>query len=324
MGLAGLALLKGNLQDTLTYYSRAIERYRKLGNHQLEAQTLGNIGATYLRFGDGESALNYLLRAQEVRKLAPNRLTEANTLGNIATAYTMLGQPQQALEFANTELRFWREIGNKASEAAALQQLALVQLRAWRPRRRGGLVRVGPRAGARKPQPPGSKRNALTGLSRVRLRQASFAEALTLAADALAIGRDGGLRLVEADALVTLARAESASGALDAAREHATAAIGLAESIRSTVAGPDLRSVYVRENYAAYDVLVDVLMRLHRQRPADGFDRQAFGVSERARARTLLDLIAESRSNIREGVDPALLSREQALRAQLTLRQQRQ
>src|SRR5262249_33514562 len=56
------------------------------------------------------------------------------------------------------------------------------------------------------------------------------------------------------------------------------------------------------------------------QRPADGFDRQAFGVSERARARTLLDLIAESRSNIREGVDPALLSREQTLRARLTLR----
>jgi CHAT domain-containing protein len=61
-------------------------------------------------------------------------------------------------------------------------------------------------------------------------------------------------------------------------------------------------------------------MGLHRQRPADGFDRQAFGVSERARARTLLDLIAESRSNIREGVDPALRSREQTLRAQLTLR----
>jgi CHAT domain-containing protein len=157
-------------------------------------------------------------------------------------------------------------------------------------------------------------------LSGIRLRQASIAEALTLAANAVAVARDGGLRLVETDALVALARAESASGALDAAREHATAAVGLAESVRSTVAGPDLRTAIVRGKYAVYDVLVDVLMRLHRQRPADGFDRQAFGVSERARARTLLDLIAESRSNIREGVDPVLLSREQTLRAQLTLR----
>ena len=84
---------------------------------------LNNIGATYLRFGDGESALDYLLRAQELWKLSPNRLYEANTLGHIAAAYTMLGQPHKALEVANTQLRLWREIGNKsfrrASAAAA-------------------------------------------------------------------------------------------------------------------------------------------------------------------------------------------------------------
>ena len=85
--------------------------------------------------------------------------------------------------------------------------------------------------------------------------------------------------------------------------------------------GPHQRSAYLGQHHRTpYGLATDVLMRLHRRRPADGFDRQAFGVSERARARTLLDLIAESRSNIREGVDPALLSREQTLRAQLSLR----
>jgi CHAT domain-containing protein/tetratricopeptide (TPR) repeat protein len=319
MGLGGTADLKGNVQDALSYFTRALERYRKLGNHQLEALALGNIGSLYLRFGDAESALNYYTRSQEVRKLAPNRVNEANLLGNIARAYAMLGQPQKALEFTNMELRFWREIGNKPSEAAAVAQVGLMQ---WR---LGDLEAAAASfesalALGRESKTRQVEAGALINLSRMRLRQASFADAQTLAADALAVARAGGLRVVETDALVALARAESASGALDAAREHATAAVDLAESVRSTVVGPDLRTVIVRGKYAVYDALVDALMRLHRQRPADGFDRQAFGVSERARARSLLDLIAESRSNIREGVDPKLLLREQTLRAQLTLR----
>jgi CHAT domain-containing protein len=318
-GLGVITLGKGNLQAVLTHFSRALELYRKLGRRQAEAQVLGNIGATYLRFGDGESALDYLLRAQELSKPEPNPRADANMLGNIAAAYAMVGQTDKALEFANTQLRFWREAGNKSFEASSLQRLASIQEQLGDLGAAAASYESG-RALARETRSRQTEGYVLNGLGRVRLRQASIAEALTAAADALAIGREAGLRVVEEDALVTLARAELASGALDAAREHATAAVGLAESIRSTVAGPDLRSGYVRQNYDGYDVLVDVLMRLHRQRPADGFDRQAFGVSERARARTLLDQIAESRSKIREGIDPALLSREQTLRAQLTLR----
>jgi CHAT domain-containing protein/Tfp pilus assembly protein PilF len=318
MGLASVAVLKGTLQDAVTSFSHAIDRYQKLGNHQLEALALNNIGSLYLRFGDGESALHYLLRSQEVRKLAPNRLNEATTLGNIAMAYAKLGQLQRAIEIVNAALLLWREIGNKAFEGLMLHQLASVQLRLDDLDAAAASFESA-RALGRESRNPQLEASALIGLSRIRLRQASIADALTLAADALAMGRDGGLRLVETDALVALARAEAAAGGLEAARAHAMAAVGLAESIRSTVAGPDFRTL-VRGHYAVYDVLVDVLMHLHRQRPADGFDRQAFGVSERARARTLLDLIAESRSNIREGVDPALLSREQTLRAALALR----
>jgi CHAT domain-containing protein/tetratricopeptide (TPR) repeat protein len=319
MGLAALSMLKGNLQGVLDAYANAITKFRNLGNHQLEALALSNIGTTYLRFGDGESALTYLFRAQEVRKLAPNRINEANTLGNIATAYTLVGQPQKALDFANQHLRFWRESGNKGSEAMALQTLGLVQLRM------GDLAAAAESYEVSRVLGQESRNRQVeaygfSGLSQVRLRQGAAAEALKLASAALAIARDNGLRLIEEDALVTLARAELLTGALDSARQHAAAAISLAESIRSTVAGPDQRAGFVRENYHGYDLLVDVLMQLHQRRPDEGLDRQAFAVSERARARTLIDLLTEARTNIREGADAGLLAREQALRAQLALR----
>jgi CHAT domain-containing protein len=319
MGLAGLALLKGHLQDALNDYSRAIDGYRRLGNHQLEALALSNIGVTHLRFGDAQSALDYLLRAQEVRKLAPNRLNEVNTLGSIASAYSILGQPRKALDFANTEIRFWHELGNRGSEAIALCGLGRIQLKLGELESAAASYEAA-RSLANESANRQAQVFALAGLSDVRLQQHRPADAQSLATEALSIARQGGLRSEEERALMALADAEAASNALEAARDHASQAIAIAESIRSSVAGPDQRSGYLRQHYDEYELLVDVLMRLHRERPAAGFDRQAFDVSERARARTLIDLLTESRSNIREGVEPALVSREQALRAALSLR----
>jgi CHAT domain-containing protein/tetratricopeptide (TPR) repeat protein len=319
MGLAGLALAQGKLQETLNYFERAIALYRKLGNHQLEALALGNIGTTHLRFGDAESALDFLFRAQEVRKLAPNRINEANTLGNIAAAYTMLGQTRKALEYAQSQLRFWQEMGNKSSESVALHGLAVIQARLGDPAAAAASFEAA-RTLAHDSRNRQAEAFSLSALSRLRLRQGSAAQARSLASEALTIARDGGLRLVEEEALASLAQAEAATGALDAARQHATEAIAITESIRATVAGPDQRTGYLSEHHDRYAVLLDVLMRLHRQRPGDGYERQAFEVSERARARSLIDLLAESRSNIREGVDPTLARRAQELRAAIALK----
>jgi CHAT domain-containing protein/tetratricopeptide (TPR) repeat protein len=319
MGLAGIASERGRLQDTLNYFARAIELYRRLGNRQLEALALSNIGVTHLKFGDAESALDYLQRAQELRKLAPNRLNEAATLGNIGSAYRLLGEPRKALEFVNTQVRMLRELGSRGQEADALGNLGWIQ---------GGLGDVesatasyaASRNLARESGNRGAEVFALAGLSRIRLKQAAPAEAVALASEAVSLAHQGTLRIAERAALMALGEAELSSNALEAAREHTNRAIEIAESIRLSVAGPDQRTSYIGQYHDAYGQLIDVLMRLHHEQPSGGFVQQAFEVSERARARTLIDLLGESRSNIREGVDAALVSREESLRAALAIR----
>ena len=54
-------------------------------------------------------------------------------------------------------------------------------------------------------------------------------------------------------------------------------------------------------------------MQLHTRYPREGYDGQALSVSERARARSLLEMLNEARASIREGVDPALLQKERSL-----------
>ena len=58
-------------------------------------------------------------------------------------------------------------------------------------------------------------------------------------------------------------------------------------------------------------------MRQHVAEPKAGLDALAFAVSERQRARSLLDLLTEAHADVRQGVDAALLERERTLAKQL-------
>jgi CHAT domain-containing protein/tetratricopeptide (TPR) repeat protein len=319
VGLGSLALAKGSLQTTLDEYTRAYELFKKLGNNQLAALSLGNVGTTHFYVGDAESALDYHMRAQELRKLAPNRISEAATLASIASAYRLLGQPQKALTYADDSIRLYKELNDTYGVASSLVNRGAAQ---------AGLGDLDAAAAsyeeahrlARDANNRGTEVYALSGLSRARFRQGRHDDAVTFAGEAVTVARQNGLRMAEEEALLYLANAESAANALDSARTHVEEAIELQESIRASVAGPDQRSAYFGYRHDGYRLLADVLMRMHRNDPTRGLAAHAFEVSERARARTMIDLIAESRSNIREGVDAALLAREQSLRAALSVR----
>src|SRR5262249_47959365 len=79
----------------------------------------------------------------------------------------------------------------------------------------------------------------------------------------------------------------------------------------------DFRARYFATVRNAYDLLIDTLMRLDVGQPGRGFREAAFDVSERARARSLLDLLSESHVDVREGIDADLLKRERDLESAL-------
>lgn len=96
------------------------------------------------------------------------------------------------------------------------------------------------------------------------------------------------------------------------------------EFLRVSVKSPQLRASFMATASKFYEFETDLLMRLHRQRPADGFDAAALASSEKGRARSLLELLAESGTAIREGVDASLLAREQELRDLIAEKAERQ
>jgi CHAT domain-containing protein len=138
------------------------------------------------------------------------------------------------------------------------------------------------------------------------------AAAIDVFTKALEHSRASADRFQEASSLYYLAEAAASAGDLGAARSNLERAIGLAESLRGRVLSRDLRASYLASVHDYYELYIDVLMRASTG--SESLIEEAFRVSERARARSLLESLAESRIDIRKGVEEDLLARELRVR----------
>jgi CHAT domain-containing protein len=141
------------------------------------------------------------------------------------------------------------------------------------------------------------------------------------AARELAAG--GGRQTREAEILVDLARVEDAAGRPEHARRRVAEALERLEDLRTRIDSPDLRTSYSSLLRDAYELEVDLLAAAHRADPAAGYDLQALEVAERARGRTLLELLIEADVDLLAGVDPALQERRRSLFRRLDAKTER-
>src|SRR4030095_16507245 len=151
---------------------------------------------------------------------------------------------------------------------------------------------------------------AYTGLGRLGEASESLARARALA-------RERRDRTREARALERMARLAAAPADLELARTRAESALEVLESMRLELRSVGLRSAFVASVRGVYELHIDILMELHAQRPTAGFDAQALNVSERARGRAMLDVLAQPGMEAVAG-DPALLAEERALQDRVT------
>jgi CHAT domain-containing protein len=114
-----------------------------------------------------------------------------------------------------------------------------------------------------------------------------------------------------------LARAELGRGNLDTALAQSEAAISLMEWIRTRAGGPELRASYLAIVQNCFELRVDVLSQLHKRDPSSHYAAAALQTSESAHARSLLETLVEAGVDVRRGVAPELLKREQTITEEL-------
>jgi CHAT domain-containing protein len=279
----------GEDQKAIDAYTQVLQEGRALGDRASEALLLNNIAAAYAKLGDYAKALEMHLQVLPLRRAAQNLQGEAITLNNIGNCYQQLGQNDTALDYYRQALALVRP-AEQGSAATSLRAASNDFYRATVLNNIGSVYRA-----------LGDQPRAV----------AAFDEALVLR-------RRIGDRNGEAATLFQIARLDRDRGNPAEALDRITRAIDTVENLRNGVGSQQMRASYFAAARQYHEFAIDVLMRLHEQRPSAGFDARALQMSERARARSLLELIAEAGAAIREGVDLPLLERERTVRRSIS------
>jgi CHAT domain-containing protein/predicted negative regulator of RcsB-dependent stress response len=166
--------------------------------------------------------------------------------------------------------------------------------------------------------------NSLTNIANVFYLQNDHAQSLKSAARAIEIAQRIGDREALWTALTITGKVQRALNKPEEARQAFTNAITIIESLRLNVAGQQARASYFAGMQEPFEQYVELLMEMHARRPSEKFNVIALEISERQRARSLLESLNEARADIRQGVDAKLLQREREVREQLNAKAENQ
>ncbi|PHJ60815.1 tetratricopeptide TPR_1 repeat-containing protein [Nostoc linckia z18] len=306
----------GEKQQALLYYNQALPISRAVGDRRIEAAALNNIGQVYYSLGEKQQALSYYNQTLPIRRAVGDRTGEATTLVSIGQVYYSLGEKQQALSYYNQALPISRAVGDRTGEATTLvsigqvyyslgeKQQALSYLNQALPILRA----VGDRGG---------EARTLNNIGLVYSSLGEKQQALSYYNQVLPICRAVGDKEGEATTLTNMAFLERSQGNLQQAQTHIQAAIEIIEDLRTKIADKELRASYFASVQGYYKFYTDLLMELHKKDPSKGYDALALQVSDRSRARGLIELLTEANIDIKKGIDPKLLAEETSLQWQI-------
>lgn len=314
--MGGVYALQGEKQTALNLHNHALKLFRTIGNRNGEAATLNGVGYLYDDLGKRTEALKCYSRALQLYQSIGNRHYAAITLGYVGRVHFAIGENEKALEFYNQKLATSRAVQDRRMESYTLKDIGNVlsstnekdqALEHYKQALALSQDVMDRRGGA----------YILVSIGSLYEQQGSKPQALNYYEQALPLMQAVADRRGEVITLYSLARVERDLGHLTEARTAIERSVDLIENLRTKVVSPSLRISYLGTVYQHYEFYVDLLMRMHRQNPAAGYEILALEVNEHARSRTLLENLIAARTDIRQGVDPGLLAEESQLHQRL-------
>lgn len=305
----------GHLQNALETYTESLNLTQKMKDPSTEAKLLYSLGCLYQDLGETDEALEYFQKSIVLQQSVGNKNYEVRALIEIARILLAGSDPTAALEALGQALARSREAEVQAIptlEAAVLHVQGRAQLEQGDPQQALAALNeslrlrreIGdPIAEAFTRLDIGAAEQALGNLERAA---AEFDRALET-------GQRTQATMLQMTALFRRARLERDRGDLRAASDRIGQALKLLESVRAGMGSDRLRLSFLASRQSYYRFSLDVLMRLDAERPGEGFAAAAFAISEQARSRALLDLLAEGRIHVEQGIALELSRQETAI-----------
>jgi CHAT domain-containing protein len=315
-GLGRVSYETADMQGALDAFGQALAIARTIHDRAIEGYAVNNTGVVYWAMGDHASALEFLEQGLAARRAVGDRQGEVASLSNMGMVLLELGRLPQSATVHERALAIAKGLGNRRLEGGVLQELGRTRLRQDRAAAAADILArsvvlcrdVGDRF---------CEASSLSQLAAAEIALGRPQPAREHLDAALAVARAHRDPYEEASSLVIRARLAGATGDLAAAQDDVQSALQIIEAQRINVVSPELRASYLASTRSAYETAIDLLMRRHAADPEAGHAARALDVSERARARSLLDSLSAAAAGVRVSVDPVLKAREITLRRAL-------
>ncbi|MDX6498692.1 MAG: hypothetical protein QOG23_1952 [Blastocatellia bacterium] len=302
---------RGQMQTAIDLHGEAIQIFREIGDSQSEAITFNSIGQAYQRLNEMDVAIdNYeeaLKRFQEhgaVDFATP-------TIYQIARLYKLMGNNDRALTYYRQCISLSSRAKKRRIEAYALNDIA--SLYASEGRRTEALKQY--QKVSRFYRGIGDRRGealTLNGMGDLFSSIKNYRKALAFYKRAIEPMQKADEE-VQIETLHNVAYAARQTGDLNSALSYVEQAIKKIDEIRTNLAVPDLRTSYTAAMHDNYSLYIEILMQQDQRSPGRGFAARALLTSEISRARSLLEVLVESKADVQQGMDPVLTDRARAV-----------
>jgi len=289
-------IFKGNLTYASTLLHRGEALAREIGFDEALSGCLGDLGGIAYLIGDYDDAL---ARYAEAVRLAGDPRRRGWYLLNSGSILGYQGRHEEALAVYADAHEAMIAASDRRSEATILQMKgqSLCELKRYDE----GLVMLDDAiAFAREWELPLDETYALHFKGHALLDLGRLDEAAAALSAAGDIAEATGYFDISESALLGRAKVARGQGRLEEALSYLEEAVDIVNTVRRRSGGSaGLQSGYFSQVGRSFDEMISVLGELHAADPARGHDRRAYDTAQMAKARSLLDLLAEAEVDLR-------------------------
>lgn len=358
LGKLGLALNRlGEFRRSRGVLEAALEQARASKTPIAEAAALTDLGNALLAYGEPAQALIDQERALALSRSLKDRIAELSALNNLYASFFVMGLLDRSRTYLEQALRGFEALGDPRGVARSRSNLGVLLTEEHRPAEGLIQLRQAIRMRRASKDLRGTAISC-AGAAEALLRLDRPREASPLLEEALDDARKSGDRTTEAQVLNVQGEAQLALGkpgaaleshrrALDIAAEAGLAkdrwrahagiadvlerqgkrnaafqetlqAIDEIESVRGGLITGDLKMRFLARKIGLYESALARLIPTKAERADASVVAASFQLAERARARSLLDLLAESRSRLRAKLPLAVHDKEEGILEELS------